>query len=419
MTPAARAQAAIEILDALQSTAQPVDRFMRDWFRQRRYAGSRDRAAVSERIYDIFRHRASYTWHMRSEAPRALVIASLLREQAELPAAFDGSRYGPAPLTEAELHAAAAPPAQPAPLHVQGEYPEWLEPELSRSLGEMLLPEMLAMLSRAPVDLRVNRLRSTREDLLRELRNAGFAAELTKLAPFGLRLDPAAGLSALQNTRLFQDGAFEFQDEGSQIVAHLVDARPGERVLDFAAGAGGKSLALAADMQNQGEVVAFDAFPDRMKPLPDRAARAGINIIRMVTSREELRTVRFDAVLADAPCSGSGTWRRNPDARWRLTPSALDRYRALQGSVLDAAAEHVSPGGSLIYSTCSVLRSENEDAVEAFLSRNRAFRHVAVETRWNPLFSAPVPAGSLHDFHASPFRTGTDGFFASMMQRTG
>lgn len=416
MTPAAREAAAIEILAALQNTAQPVDRFLRDWFRARRYAGARDRAAMAERIYDIFRHRASYAWRMGSDQPRALVIASLMHESAELPEIFNGSRYAPAALTEVELNALASPPQEPPPLAVLGEFPDWLEPELTRSLGNDLLPELQAMLSRAPIDLRANRLKTSRDMVCRELGSLGFEAKPMKFTPDGVRLNAGAGLNALQKTGLFNNGAFEFQDEGSQILACLVEARSGQRILDFAAGAGGKTLAIAAEMQNRGQIDAFDAQPDRMKPLAERARRAGAIIIRAVTDPASLAQ-DYDAVLIDAPCSGSGTWRRNPDAKWRLTRQLLMKLHDVQAEVLDRAAAYVRPGGRLIYATCSLFRSENEDAVSGFVSRNRAFRHVAMETVWNRIFLIKVPPESGHDFHASPFKTGTDGFFASIMTR--
>ncbi len=420
MTPAARAQAAIDILAALANTAQPADRFIRDWFRARRYAGSRDRAAVAERLYDVFRHRASYAWRMGSDSPRALVIASLLSESVpdEIEEVFDGSRHGPPPFDDAELRAVASPPQESPPPAVAGEFPEWLIAELTRSLSDGLIAEMRAMAARAPIDLRANSLKSTREEVLRELAALGFAAEAAPIAPHGIRLNPAAGLNALHETELFKQGAFEFQDEGSQIVAHLLAAQPGERILDYAAGAGGKALAVAADMENLGEIVAFDAHPERMKPLPDRAARAGVTIIRPVSNRgPDWARADFAAVLVDAPCSGSGTWRRNPDAKWRLTAPTLEQFKRAQAAMLDDAAGFVRPGGRLVYATCSLFCCENEDAVEGFLSRNRAFQRIKVKDVWRSLFAAELPGGSGHDFRASPFKTGTDGFFASIIER--
>lgn len=418
MTPAARVQAAIEILSALETTAQPLDRLMRDWFRAKRYAGAKDRAAIADRVYDVFRHRAFYQWRMGSADPRALVIASCVVESSSdrLEAIFAGDRYGAAPLDDAERRAIAQPPQSPPPLFVQGEFPAWLESELFRSLGDMLLPEMQAMSSRAPIDLRVNALKATREEVLGALRSAGFEANATRFAPNGIRLSPAAGLSALKKSEPFQSGKFEFQDEGSQLVSRLVDAKPGERILDIAAGAGGKALALAAAMRNQGEIIAFDKFPERMRPLAKRAERAGATIILPVgDDAEKLAPQSFDAVLLDAPCSGSGTWRRNPDAKWRLNPIALAQYQRIQAELLDSAADLVKPGGRLIYVTCSIFLGEDEDAVKHFLSRNRAFERTPVNRLWPRLFSAPVPPEIGNDLRASPLKTGTDGFFASIM----
>ena len=418
MTPAARVQAAIEILTSLQDTAQPIDRYLRDWFRARRYAGSKDRAAIAEYIYDVFRHRASYTWRMGSEHPRSLVIASLLSHASadDVAMMFGGSRYGPAPLDDAEAHTIANPPQGEPPLWVRGEFPAWLEAELERSLGDDLLAEMQAMESRASIDLRVNTLKASRTEILDRLRASGWEAAPTRFAPHGLRLQSAEGLSALQQTDLFYAGAFEFQDEGSQIVAHLVGAKPGERILDFAAGAGGKTLCITADMRNQGEIVAYDAAPERMKPLAPRARRAGAKIIRPMVDVNELPPHAFDAVLVDAPCSGSGTWRRNPDAKWRLSPSALQRLRHMQAEILNHAGLFVRLGGRLIYATCSVLRSENEDVVSEFLTRN-AFSLIPVERVWSSLIVSEISPHAGQHFRASPRKTGTDGFFVSIMLR--
>jgi 16S rRNA (cytosine967-C5)-methyltransferase len=272
------------------------------------------------------------------------------------------------------------------------------------------------MLPRAPIDLRANRLRTNRDRVCRELSSLGFAAQPAKFVPDGIRLNPGVGLNALQKTDLFKNGDFEFQDEGSQILACLVEAKSGEHILDFAAGAGGKALALASGMQNRGLIDTYDAHPERMKPLAESVLRAGATIIRSITNPMSLAQ-DYDAVLIDSPCSGSGAWRRNPDSKWRLTPPTLAKLHQLQAEIFNAAAAHVRPGGRLIYATCSLLRSENEDAAIAFLSRNRAFQHIAAETVWKRVFSTTAPLGSGHDFHASPFKTGTDGFFASIMLR--
>jgi 16S rRNA (cytosine967-C5)-methyltransferase len=318
MTPAARIQSAIEILTALDETRLPADRFLRDWFRARRYAGSKDRAAVAQTVYDVLRHKGSLAWRMGCEDARSLVIGSLLSEKnsaADITKLFAGAGYGPAPLSEDEQRAIAAPMGDPPP-HICGEYPAWLEPELERSLGDTLQAEMQAMFGRAPVDLRVNTLRAERQETLVGLRSLGIKAAPTPFTPYGIRIASAEGLGALQHTRFFQTGAFEFQDEASQIASLLCAARPGIRVLDLAAGAGGKALAMAADMESKGEILAFDIDATRLKQIVPRARRAGATIITATDSRGGplWGNGRFDLVLVDAPCSGSGAWRRN-DAR--------------------------------------------------------------------------------------------------------
>ncbi|HWE05521.1 MAG TPA: hypothetical protein VG274_02365, partial [Rhizomicrobium sp.] len=323
MTPAARLQSAIEVLDALQHTAKPADRFLRDWFRARRYAGSKDRAAVAERVFTVLRRRASLAWRMQDEQPRSLVLASLVAESGDLATIdglFNGAGYGPPPLSESERAAIHSPLADDPPLWVQGEFPQFLEPELARSLGGALLDEMRAMCGRAPIDLRTNTVKATRDDVLRELRGEGFAAEPTPYAPHGVRIEKHEGAAALGRTRAFLDGRFEFQDEAAQIASLLCAASPGEHILDLAAGAGGKALALAAAMNNEGQILARDNDAGRLSQLAPRAARAGVTIIREELAQADPPGASFDAVFVDAPCSGSGAWRRNPDAKWRMRP---------------------------------------------------------------------------------------------------
>jgi 16S rRNA (cytosine967-C5)-methyltransferase len=418
MTPAARLQAAIEILAALEETRLPADRFVRDWFRARRYAGSKDRAAVAERVYVVERHRASFAWRMGAEDARSLVIGSLLSENVaigDIEKLFAAGSYGPPPLTDEERRAIAAEPPEPPPRHVRGEYPAWLEPELLRGFGDALMEEMQAMLARGSVDLRVNTLRSSRVDMLTGLRSLGIKVEPTPFAPQGIRIRTEEGLGALQHTRFFQTGAFEFQDEASQIAAILTGVKPGERVLDLAAGAGGKALAMAAAMQDGGEILAFDADPVRLRQLRPRARRAGVSIITCTDDRGGAAWGKFDTVLVDAPCTGSGAWRRNPEAKWRLAPTRLEELIRLQTSLIDEGARHTRPGGRLVYATCSVLPCENEDVIDAFLARNTGFRQIPAHKVWREVTGFEPPPGMGDYFRASPFRTGTDGFFACIM----
>jgi len=421
MTPAARLQAAIEVLEALERTAQPADRFLRDYFRARRYAGSKDRAAVGERVFSVFRHRASLAWRMESESPRALVIASLLAEGLDadvIADLFHGEGHAPKPLTQEERTSIAHGSGSEPPVAVRGEYPAFLQDELVRAFGPALLDEMIAMQARAPIDLRANTLKASAGAILAALRADGFDAHPARFAPDGIRIPSGEGLSVLSRHTLFQSGAFEFQDEAAQIASLLGGARPGERVLDLAAGAGGKALALAARMQNEGEIVACDIRGAALRELESRAARAGATIIHTALLNGAPPDGPFDLAFVDAPCSGSGVWRRQPELRWRLATDRLTELTALQDRLLDQAADRVAAGGRLLYATCSVLPLENKDRIDAFLARHRDFRLEPVHLLWRALFPrAPVLPGDGDVFMASPLTTGTDGFFTASLTR--
>jgi 16S rRNA (cytosine967-C5)-methyltransferase len=416
MTPPARLQAAIDIFEQLQATKQPADRLLRDWARAHRFAGSKDRAAIAERVFTLLRHRFYFAWRMQSDSARAAVIASLVAEgKAEkLGALFDGSRYGPSPLTEAEISQVASPPSDRAPLYVLGEYPEFLQPELQRAFGENLLAETTALAVRAPVDLRVNPLRACRNEILTQLQAEGYDAGPTKFSPHGIRIPSGTGLSSLSRHSLFEAGAFEFQDEAAQIASLLARARAGERVLDLAAGAGGKSLALAAEMENRGEIDACDIDGKRLAGLEPRATRAGVSIIRTHVLRGVAPQGPYDLVFVDAPCSGTGVWRRQPELKMRLTEGRLAELVAVQDRLLDQAAVRVRPGGRLVYATCSVLPRENEDRLAAFHARHPLFRIQNAAALWRETGAATGLSSPDDFFHASPYVTGTDGFFAGV-----
>ncbi|MEJ0024457.1 MAG: RsmB/NOP family class I SAM-dependent RNA methyltransferase [Rhizomicrobium sp.] len=415
MRPAARLQAAIDILTALETTDQPADRLIRDYFRARRYAGSKDRAAVAERVFSILRHRVSLAWTMQDDTPRALALGSVARDGEDPDLLFTGQDHAPSPLTDDERGRLKAPRGEP-PLHAEGEFPQFLEGELTRAFGDHVLREMAALQQRAPVDLRVNTLRRERGEVLSALVAQGFAAAPTPFAPHGIRIASGEASSSLGRGAMFESGAFEFQDEAAQIAALLVGARPDMRILDLAAGAGGKTLALAAAMRNRGEIVACDIRQPALQALAARATRAGAKNIRthLLDERVPLEG-RFDAVLLDAPCSGSGTWRRQPELRWKLTPKLLAQRIALQDELLARAATLVKPGGRLIYATCSILPSENEDRVAAFRARHPAFAPVSAADVWARETGAEAPPGMAADFRATPLTTGTDGFYAAIL----
>ncbi len=410
MTPAARLQMAIEILEALEKTGQPTDRFLKSWFRIRRFDGSKDRRAIAEMVFSVQRHRASHAHRMGTDTPRALVIASLLDAGADISALFIGGEYGPAPLSESEQRViGAAPPAAPA--WVKGEYPQGLEEELRRAFGDRLADEMAAFITRAPTDIRVNTLKATRDAVIAQLTADGLSCAATPYSPHGVRIAGEAG--NLSKSPLFESGAFEFQDEAAQIAAHLCGAQPGQRILDLAAGAGGKSLAFAAAMNNSGEIVACDTRGEALFELEKRSLRAGVTIIRTLPLEHGQPSGEFDAVFVDAPCSGTGTWRRQPELRWRMTPARLAVLIETQERLLDQAAHLVRPGGRLFYATCSILPSENHDRAQAFLARHTGFAAVNLAENWG---SNPPP-GLGADFRATPFQTGTDGFYCAGFQR--
>ena len=418
MTPSARIQATIEILGELAQTARPADRFLRDWFRARRYAGSGDRAAIAERVFFILRHRASLAFRMRSDTPRALAIGALGRDGLGLEAItqiFSGEAYAPAPLTEAERSAFLNIPRVKVPTHVSGDFPAFLEPELARAFGANLLSEMSALNGRASIDLRVNPLKAERNAVCLQLKSDGFDAEPTCYAPFGIRIPTSESGSRLSQCQLYLNGAFEFQDEAAQIAAHLVGAMPGQSILDLAAGAGGKSLAIAADMQNEGSILAWDIRESALEELKERAQRAGVSIISTDVAANP-SSGAFDAVFVDAPCSGSGVWRRQPDAKWRLTPERLQKLTTQQDALLAQAAKLVRPNGALLYATCSVLPCENEDRISALLGNHGEFVIEHAAQRWARLGRQPVP-GMDEFFQATPLRTATDGFFCAVLVR--
>ncbi len=431
MTPAARIAATIELLDAMFATERPADGVASAYFRSRRFIGAKDRGAIAERVYAVLRHRARLTWWLDraghiDRGGRGLTIAHLaLVEQmsvAALTERFCGGRFGPAPLEAAELRLTRAVeghtvdhPAMPRP--VRTECPDWAAAPLQAAFGDRFEVELAALLDPAPLDLRVNEIRGMRDEVRAALAAGGIPAEPTPLSPLGLRI---LGRPPLAHHPLFRNGIVEVQDEGSQLVALLTDARPGQQVADFCAGAGGKALALAARMRGKGRVVACDVSEGRLIRARERLRRAGIdNVEPRLLSGEADKWIKrqkgkFDRVLVDAPCSGSGAWRRNPDARWR--PIDLGSLTALQGRLLASAARLVKPGGRLVYATCSLLPDENEDRIAAFLDGHPEFRPVAVRAVWAEAVGTPCPAGGPL-LHLTPARHGTDGFFVAILER--
>jgi len=392
MTPAARVQAAIEILDAVIAAAKgggaSADRIAADWFRTHRFAGSKDRRAIRDLAWAAIRKCGEIP-----QSGRAALLLLAAGDEA-LAGLFSGEGHGPAPVVPGEELASA------------GTAPRWLAERLAASgLGE---EEQAALLGRAPLDLRVNTLKAGLDELAAALPQAGERVAGTA----ALRFPPG---TPAESWPQFAAGLFEVQDAGSQLACAMLGAMPGETVVDLCAGAGGKTLALAAAMDNRGTLVACDIDRARLSRLPARADRAGAQVeTRLLDPKREEAALadlagRSDAVLVDAPCSGTGTWRRNPEARWRIGPQALDRYAAMQDRVLDIAAGLVRPGGRIGFITCSLLDQEGTERVAAFLARHRGWVAETIE--------APLGRRRGDGWRLTPHHDGTDGFFFARLHR--
>ncbi len=431
MTPAARLSAAIELIDMIEAQRIPAAKALKDWGTAHRYAGSGDRAAIAGLLWDVLRRRASSAWIMNDDSARSRLLGMLQLERGmttdAIAALCDGGRFAPAPLTDAEHDALASRSLDDAPAPVAGDYPEWLDPYLTEVFGEDRVAEAAAMASRAPLDLRVNTLKAKREKALASLAHLG--ARETPWSQVGLRI--ALGADArnpgIHAEEIFIKGGIEVQDEGSQLAALLSAARPGEQVIDLCAGAGGKTLALGAMMQGKGRLIATDRDKRQLAPIHERLSRAGVHNADVRTPKGEadpLADIRAsaDLVLIDAPCTGTGTWRRNPDAKWRMRPGALEVRLKDQVEVLDRAAPLVKPGGRIAYITCSVLPEENRDQIRAFITRHSEFAVVPPEQTASVLWDkaedfAKAALQSPEGWLMTPRRTGTDGFFVSILKR--
>ncbi|MCB9983579.1 MAG: RsmB/NOP family class I SAM-dependent RNA methyltransferase [Rhodospirillales bacterium] len=428
MKPASRIQTTIDVLEKIKdNTRVPMDSVIGDYMRVRRYIGSKDRNEIAERVYNMARATARLGWWLKKcgadDTPRSRVLLWLMlaegADEKRLKDLFDASRYAPAELSPQELHyvkliqqdgytgGGIGHPDMPESVRV--ECPPLYEDKLRAFFGADFETEMAAMLEPATLDLRVNTFLADKQKVMNYLEADGVKTTETDLSPCGLR---CAGKAYLAKTKAFGKGWIEIQDEGSQLIAHMCDVTPGMQVLDYCAGAGGKTLALGTAMERKGRIVAMDNDERRLKKGRDRYKKAQIADIIEVRSIDEnakwlkRQKGKFDVVLTDVPCSGTGTWRRNPDMRWRVFGPPLEELTAIQAEILDKVAPLVKPGGRLVYATCSLLRDENEDQIERFLKDHEEFEIV------------PVPENLGKPFmRLTPHRHGTDGFFAAILQR--
>jgi len=423
MTPAGQLAAAIDLLGLIEADPRPADAVANHFFRTRRFIGGGDRRAVSTLVWGVLRTRRHLGWWLdycrAPQTPRLLLAAQALfsgQTPNKIAAAFISGRYGPPPLEPAEFALLEKLSTRTLehpdmPEAVKFEVPDWILPKLRAQFGPALAAEMKAMNEPAPLDLRVNLLKGSREDAMLALAREGLTAEPTAYSPWGLRL---RNRQSITTGKAFQEGLVEIQDEGSQLIALALDAQPGMRVADFCAGAGGKTLAIAMGMGNKGHIIACDVSEPRLEGAIKRLRRAGVHnaerhLLEPGDKWVKRQERKFDRVLVDAPCTGTGTWRRNPDARTRLTEQDLAELTVKQADILDRAQKLVKPGGKLVYATCSVLQDENEAQMEAFMARHPEFKPLPLE--------APEALRGSQVLRLSPARHGTDGFFAGLMVR--
>lgn len=429
MRQAARIQSTIELLERMEKAPIPMDNVIRDFMAQRRYIGSKDRTDIVERLYAMVRHHARLGWHIAQEGapdtPRTRTLAFLMLHDGLAPAQaaqfFDGGKHHADPLDGAEekLIAALADKVlddAAMPVAVRAECPDWAADKLQKFYAEKFEDELRAMMTPAPLDLRVNTIKSTRDEVRASLAAQGIETENGSYSPVALR---APAKSFMGKTKAFEKGMVEIQDEGSQLIALLTGAKPGMRVLDYCAGGGGKTLAIAALMNNKGNIVAMDNDTRRLEKGKPRYRKAGIHNVELRSLAEEqhrkwLRRQKetMDVVLVDAPCSSSGTWRRNPDLRWRQYGPSLDRIIAMQAEILDKVADKVKSGGRLVYATCSLFTEENEEQIERFLAAHPEFKILPLDQAWD-FGGKPPCAGPF--LRLSPAAHGTDGFFTAVL----
>ncbi len=433
MREGARAQAAIEVLEDFERSKRPAKLCLKDWGRRARYAGAKDRAAVSGLVLDALRHKSSISHAMQDISARALVLGVLGRvwgkSAEQIDGVFAGDDHAPAVLTAAEKQGLANDIAD-APDWVRADIPQLFWPGFERAYADKAFDEAHGFAARATLDLRVNPLRGAPDKSFAAL--AKIDATPSDILHFGARIaapEPGARTAHVESLPAFNKGGIEVQDFGSQIAAACAGLTGGEQVLDFCAGGGGKTLGFASAMQNSGQIFAWDAEPRRLMAIWDRLKRAGVRNVQVRSPKDggnlDDLTGKMDVVFVDAPCTGTGTWRRRPDTKWRLSQAQLERRMGEQDEVLRAAAQYVRPGGRLVYVTCSVLPEENEDRIAKFLADNAAFSTVDT-AKLAAKSGALTEAGKAlmanvrqknGALRLSPFSTDTDGFFIAAMEK--
>ena len=426
---AGRVSAAIDVLGEIFERHRPASEALKDWGKAHRFAGSTDRHAIGTLVYDALRRRNSLGFRMGQATPRALALAGL-KDVWGLSlgaiAAMAEEQHGPGALSPDERAALLRDLPADLPLHVTGDVPDWLQTSYEKAFGHRAAEEGAALAARAPVDLRVNTLKATRPQVLDAL--SRFGAIEGPLSPLCVRI-PAPGPDA-RNASVEAEpahglGWYEVQDAGSQVAALLSGVRPSMKVADICAGAGGKTLALAALMNNEGRLAAHDLDRFRLRPIFERLTRAGVTNCEVVSAQDKGRLEvqgPFDCVVIDAPCSGSGSWRRKPDAKWRLTRKQLDQRLKDQAMVLENGYRLTKPGGTILYITCSVLPEENAEQASRFIASHPDMQIIPYKEQWSRTIGGVAPGsadGSERTLLLTPARHDTDGFFVAVMTKSG
>lgn len=423
-----RLSAAMDVLTDVETRKRPVSEALKAWGLNNRFAGAGDRAAIGNLVYDALRRRASHAALMGSDSPRALVLAVAVRDWNEDPAAlsdsFAADSHAPEALTEDEQARLVGQLPDDTPGYILADVPEWLAPSLERAFDDNWIAEGQDMAGRPSLDLRTNTLKSQRERVLKSL--ARFSPAETAISPIGVTIPAGPRDARTPNVTTdegYLKGWFEVQDQGSQIVAALAGAQPGEQVLDLCAGAGGKTLALAGAMGNKGQIFAYDSDRNRLAPIYDRLKRNGARNVQVRAPRPDALddlVGKMDRVVIDAPCTGTGTWRRRPDTKWKLTPELLAQRVAEQAAILAEAVRYLKPDGTLVYITCSILPEENDDQIAAFIAANPGFTSIPPTELWQSAFGTDIPAGVTtagSGIALTPRLTQTDGFYLNALKR--
>ena len=422
-----RLQAAIEVLEDIKATNRPAGVCLADWGKSHRFAGSGDRAVIGNLVYDVLRKKASLSWLMKSENARPLVIANVITEwgfsHEKLNDEFTDDKHAPDNLSDSEFKTIEQSKLEEMPGWVEANIPEWLEPGFEENFSEDYIKEGKALAERPATDLRVNTLKADVEKVEKALKK--YNVERTPFGKSGLRIPASIGIKRSANVlpeAAYQKGWFEVQDAGSQVVSELIYPQAGEKILDYCAGAGGKSLAMSALMENKGQIHSYDIDRHRISNIHERLKRAGTRNVQVHgNDNDSLKALKgkMDRVVVDAPCTGSGVWRRRPDTKWKLTENALMERQEEQETILQEAAEYVRAGGYLCYITCSVLPQENEYQIYNFLEKNSGFQLVSAGEVWEDFYrESPYQPWSSDNCTVTltPSATKTDGFFFAVME---